>query len=632
MLLIADDVGFNGVGYQSDYTNVSNGFLTPRLDALAAESLKLSSFYVLPLCAPTRGAAHGPLPDALRALRVYSYAPSKTFPDGCHRCVTGYDFHDGAAPAFDMNGTYSADAARRGGGVPARLYDLAADPMETSDVANRHPGVVRDLAARLEAHAARLPPPFEPWPPFQGADYACCDCEETFARGAPAVWAPWIPDDYAAAPCAPPYAACVVPPSRAGSGSAMDALAEYRATTFDGLRECRETLQELGKEELDEEDFDLATSRWKRAAARRPKALADAEASQRRGRLRAKRRRKDVARSMEIFCALYLLCDEACLDAKVAAIHALFDGDGDGYVPARAHGPRVPPAARGALRPRAGGLFAAVRARARRRPRRLPGHRPAAAGLPRGGVDAFAALLDANGGAADGLIGLDEFGDAVAAWVAFAVVDDDASGSLSAAELKFLLWVQAGDDGAEPGAHAVGRALAAMDADASGEIDRLEWLRYAACRDPVTGAARFSRADRAEFEANDRDGSADVSVREVRATFHKNAKDALARLELTEGVFSVETFELLNSLVRAAGDEIMHLVDKDRDGVISFSEYTAAKPIIKQKHDEILNYATVVVRHQHKDPAACARGRRRKAAGTRLSNVALLQSGSSEEF
>ena len=56
LLIIADDVGFNGVGYQSDYTNVSSGFLTPRLDALAAESLKLSSFYVLPLCAPTRAA------------------------------------------------------------------------------------------------------------------------------------------------------------------------------------------------------------------------------------------------------------------------------------------------------------------------------------------------------------------------------------------------------------------------------------------------------------------------------------------------------------------------------------------------------------------------------------------------
>ena len=515
------------------------------------------------------------------------------------------------------------------------------------------------------------------------------------------------------------------------SGSAMDALAEYRATTFDGLRECRETLQELGKEELDEEDFDLvfsltladpaehfkywklepsraerrwqraarvakATSRWKRAAARRPKAVADAEASPRRGRLRAKRRRKDVARSMEIFCALYLLCDEACLDAKVAAIHALFDGDGDGFVSASECSrllvccfqglnratrttPVVSAATVAALADDVGGdrvsasqlrSFVATRlaehlapflpartvhAYHRRREelcdraladfllrsgparvvdldvfrgivRRLPGF------PSRDDVDAFAALLDANGGAADGLIGLDEFGDALAAWVAFAVVDDDASGSLSAAELKFLLWVQAGDDGAEPGAHAVGRALAAMDADASGEIDRLEWLRYAACRDPVTGAARFSRAERAEFEANDRDGSADVSVREVRATFHKNAKDALARLELTEGVFSVETFELLNSLVRAAGDEIMHLVDKDRDGVISFSEYTAAKPIIKQKHDEILNYATVVVRHQHKDPAACARGRRRKAAGNRLSKVALLQSGSSEEF
>lgn len=93
------------------------------------------------------------------------------------------------------------------------LYDLARDPMETADVADRHPLVVRALADRLEAHAANLVPPFEPWPPFQGADYACCDCEETFARGAPAVWTPWIPDDYeAAAPCAPPFAPCLVPP------------------------------------------------------------------------------------------------------------------------------------------------------------------------------------------------------------------------------------------------------------------------------------------------------------------------------------------------------------------------------------------------------------------------------------
>lgn len=183
LLLIADDVGFNGVGYQSDYTNVSSGFLTPRLDALAAESLKLSSFYVLPLCAPTRAALltgryptryglsafnadwgkpwglpanETLLPELLKAANyatgllgkwhlgshrdaalpqsrgfdvfrgfysgglthythdtgVYSYAPSKTFPNGCHRCVTGYDFHDGAAPAFDANGTYSADAVR----------------------------------------------------------------------------------------------------------------------------------------------------------------------------------------------------------------------------------------------------------------------------------------------------------------------------------------------------------------------------------------------------------------------------------------------------------------------------------------------------------------------------------------
>ena len=56
LLLIADDLGFNSVGYAADYTNVSSGFLTPRLDALAAEAVRLSAFYVLPLCAPTRAA------------------------------------------------------------------------------------------------------------------------------------------------------------------------------------------------------------------------------------------------------------------------------------------------------------------------------------------------------------------------------------------------------------------------------------------------------------------------------------------------------------------------------------------------------------------------------------------------
>ncbi|KAH8068203.1 hypothetical protein JL720_12296 [Aureococcus anophagefferens] len=716
LLLIADDVGFNGVGYQSDYTNVSNGFLTPRLDALAAESLKLSSFYVLPLCAPTRAALltgryptryglsafnadwgkpwglpanETLLPEVLKAanyttgllgkwhlgshrdaalpqsrastssaasILAVSRAPSKTFPDGCHRCVTGYDFHDGAAPAFDMNGTYSAGARgaavafvrtaqrpfyaqcafqnvheplevparfadRDAAALPARervyagmvsaldeaagivldalpaldetvvvffsdngamadsaapsgaranyfkggktltteggtrapcfvryppllspgwsasllkapkaalryddfklsfefwsnrsgaaLYDLAADPMETSDVANRHP--------------------------------ASCATSRRVSRRTPRASAALR------AVAAVPGTSLSLGSPRRLSGSAMDALAEYRATTFDGLRECRETLQELGKEELDEEDFDLvfsltladpaehfkywklepsraerrwqraarvakATSRWKRAAARRPKALADAEARLLvccfQGLNRATRTTPVVSAATVAALADDVGGDRVSASQLRSFVATRLAGHLAPFLPGQDKGdstslqrscPRMvhaPPAARGALRPRAGGLLLrSGPARVvdldvfRGIVRRLPGF------PSRGDVDAFAALLDANGGAADGLIGLDEFGDAVAAWVAFAVVDDDASGSLSAAELKFLLWVQA-------------------------------------------GATARSRAPT--------------------------------------------------------------------------REYTAAKPIIKQKHDEILNYATVVVRHQHKDPAACARRRRRR--------------------
>ena len=44
LVVIADDVGFNGVGYSANYTGSSSGFLTPRIDALAGESVRLSSF------------------------------------------------------------------------------------------------------------------------------------------------------------------------------------------------------------------------------------------------------------------------------------------------------------------------------------------------------------------------------------------------------------------------------------------------------------------------------------------------------------------------------------------------------------------------------------------------------------
>ena len=47
---------------------------------------------------------------------------------------------------------------RREGAEPAELYDLAADPGESVDVAAGHPGAVERLRRVAEAHAAELSP------------------------------------------------------------------------------------------------------------------------------------------------------------------------------------------------------------------------------------------------------------------------------------------------------------------------------------------------------------------------------------------------------------------------------------------------------------------------------------------
>lgn len=50
VLFLADDVGWNSVGYHSDLVD------TPNIDRLVEEGVELDSFYVEPLCTPTRAA------------------------------------------------------------------------------------------------------------------------------------------------------------------------------------------------------------------------------------------------------------------------------------------------------------------------------------------------------------------------------------------------------------------------------------------------------------------------------------------------------------------------------------------------------------------------------------------------
>jgi len=56
LLVVADDYGYNDVGYhQKKGTTTNVMLLTPTLDRLASEGRTLENYYVQPLCSPTRG-------------------------------------------------------------------------------------------------------------------------------------------------------------------------------------------------------------------------------------------------------------------------------------------------------------------------------------------------------------------------------------------------------------------------------------------------------------------------------------------------------------------------------------------------------------------------------------------------
>ena len=107
----------------------------------------------------------------------------------------------------------------------AVLYNLTADEGEKVDIAAAHPRVVTALFARLQVYAAEAVAPYEPWAPWQGADYRCCDCDESWGverprpqgsegSGLVKTWEPWLADTHQAPAggCKPPFAACEVPP------------------------------------------------------------------------------------------------------------------------------------------------------------------------------------------------------------------------------------------------------------------------------------------------------------------------------------------------------------------------------------------------------------------------------------
>jgi len=76
------------------------------------------------------------------------------------------------------------------------LFDLAADPRETTNVAAVQPAKVQELLERLQAWAETSVEPMQWEPPFQGETYFCKACPKHPAGVGPFVpWTSWIDDD-----------------------------------------------------------------------------------------------------------------------------------------------------------------------------------------------------------------------------------------------------------------------------------------------------------------------------------------------------------------------------------------------------------------------------------------------------
>jgi hypothetical protein len=75
------------------------------------------------------------------------------------------------------------------------LFNVTADPLETTNVASRYPELVAVLEARLAQHAVNSVEPMHWEPPYQGDGYECAKCpKHPPGTGDVAVpWEAWLP-------------------------------------------------------------------------------------------------------------------------------------------------------------------------------------------------------------------------------------------------------------------------------------------------------------------------------------------------------------------------------------------------------------------------------------------------------
>ena len=71
------------------------------------------------------------------------------------------------------------------------LFNLTADPSETTNMAAKEPRVVQSMLDRLSEIASQSVEPMQWDPPYQGPNYACAKCPKHPAVSEP--WDPWLP-------------------------------------------------------------------------------------------------------------------------------------------------------------------------------------------------------------------------------------------------------------------------------------------------------------------------------------------------------------------------------------------------------------------------------------------------------
>lgn len=145
VVILADDLGWNAVGYHSDWVR------TPNIDRLANVGIDLDRFYVAPMCTPTRaGLLTGRYPIRFGLARAV-IPPHRNFGLPTEERTLAEALRDAGYKHRGVFGKWHL------GQHQVHLYAMPGDLLEKDNVAGLHPTVVEQLFKKLVAYRSFQP-------------------------------------------------------------------------------------------------------------------------------------------------------------------------------------------------------------------------------------------------------------------------------------------------------------------------------------------------------------------------------------------------------------------------------------------------------------------------------------------